>query len=130
MSTENNELSNEISSDISSYVAISSYLDNDVYKDFLCTVYYKTLEKYVKLQYADAENGLSTQYKYIYEYISESLTKHNSTEEDKSTSDENAHTTAINELKAKYRLYNFDYETIVDNIEDGRDSLDNYSEYQ
>ena len=130
LSTENNELSNEISSDISSYVAISSYLDNDVYKDFLCTVYYKTLEKYVKLQYADAENGLSTQYKYIYEYISESLTKHNSTEEDKSTSDENAHTTAINELKAKYRLYNFDYETIVDNIEDGRDSLDNYSEYQ
>jgi hypothetical protein len=73
---------------------------------------------------------LSTQYKYIYEYISESLTKHNSTEEDKSSNDEDAHTTAINELKTKYRLYSFDYETIVDNIEDGRDSLDNYSEYQ
>lgn len=128
LSSENHELSNEISADISSYATISSYLDNDAYKDFLYTIYYKTLEKYVKLQYADAENGLSTQYKYIYEYIYEQLMHHNSVDDNANTND--AHKNAINDLKIKYRLYNFDYETIVDNIEDGRDLIDNYSEYQ
>ena len=44
-------------------------IDESKYHDFLKNLYKQMLLSYVYLQYADAENGISSKYKFIYEYI-------------------------------------------------------------
>lgn len=58
--------------ELSSHSRVSAdtlYVDDQQYANFLSGVYKNVLTSMVYMQYADAENGLSTQHDYIYEYI-------------------------------------------------------------
>ena len=130
LSSENFDLSAELDTNISaisSVTTLSTYLDNSQYYNFLTSIYYNTLSNFIYLKYTDAEIGLSTLHEYIYEYLADELRAVNNINEKKT---ETSSQIEINDLKLKYRIYNFDEEEIVDNIENGYDKLDNYSEYE
>lgn len=111
---------------LSDYTQQDSYLDNDKYKDFLTDLFKQMLDKHVYMQYADAEESLSTEHTYIYEYIAQKLiAKNNLAANVNDTYDEQ-----IKTLKLKYRLENFKQDEIVDDIEDGNDYIEKYNQYE
>ena len=65
-----NFINDELSGDtVHNVKLIRQYISDENWKKFLLQLYQMVLNKYVFLQYADAENGLETEHKYIYEYI-------------------------------------------------------------
>lgn len=123
--TNINALSNNMLS-TSTAQLYPEYIDSEKYEEFLYTIYYIILRNYVYLQYADAENNLPSDKQYIYQYIQHDLMQNSS--QPAVTSEYNRRMT---ELKLKYGLLNdFDQQTIVDNIENGYDSINNYNVYE
>lgn len=103
-------------------------LDDYKYQQFLQQVYLKVLSSFVFMQYADAENGLSTQNQCIYQYLKDEL---RGEQLDPSIEQLNEYDRQIQNLKIKYNIdKTFDQQKIVDDIENGIDSYDNYNLYQ
>lgn len=106
----------------------SKYINEDQYEQFLKTIYYSVLTSFVYLPYADAENGLPSEHDYIYEYIyNDLITGQMTYDYDQYTQ----YQSTIAQLKAKYNISkSFNQEAIVDDIENGYDSFDNYNTFE
>lgn len=106
----------------------SKYINEDQYEQFLKTIYYSVLTSFVYLPYADAENGLPSEHDCIYEYIYNDLIVGQMTYDyDQYTQ----YQSTIAQLKAKYSISkSFNQEAIVDDIENGYDSFDNYNTFE
>lgn len=104
------------------------YIDESAYVDFLKKIYSQVLNHFIFLQYADAENSLSTSNLYIYEYIQDDLIA------DQANANEiqqSAYDAKMTQLKIQYCVgKDFDQSGIVDAIEYGYDSINNYNTFQ
>lgn len=110
------------------YTVSNEYIDEDKYKTFLESLYRTILKKYVYLQYADAENGLSSENEYIYQYIQSDILASQTTA---NVVDLTPHQQKMSQLKIKYNINkDFDESTIVDAIENGYDLIDRYNIYE
>lgn len=79
-------------------------------------------------KYADSENDLNSKYEYIYEYIADDLT---ATSDPSQVEQASLHDKEMLVTKLKYNVNTaFDAAEIVDSIEQGDDTLDNYSTAQ
>lgn len=109
---------------LSSMTLSSNYVDESKYTEFLQDVYYTILTSFIYMQYADAENGLPTEHKCIYEYLQKEILGQQ-IQSDLAYNDANE--LCAMSLKTEYGISkSFNQQQIVDNIENGLDSLDNY----
>jgi len=100
------------------------YLDDSKYRRFVYNQYQNLLSANVFSKYADSENDLNSKYEYIYEYIADDLT---GTYDTKQTEQTSQHDKDMLVTKIKCNVdTSFDAAEIVDSIEQGDDSLDNY----
>lgn len=112
----------------SASLSSSSYVDEDAYSDFVYAVYYRVLSSFVYMQYADAEAGLPSENQYIYQYIQEQLLADQAYA---GQATQTSYESTMASLKIQYNIgKDFDQEAIVDSIENGYDSFDNYSIFQ
>lgn len=106
----------------------SLYLDEDQYEKFLYSVYNNVITSFVYMKYADAENGLDALHNYIYEYIQSDILAGQSTID---SAEYTAYQAKMAQLKIKCNIdKSFDQEAIVDSIENGYDSISNYSIFE
>lgn len=121
--------STEYEPDISSHIYDNGlYVDEKQYEKFLKDVYNEVLTSFVYMKYADAEVGLSTEHEYIYQYIKNELMAGQQVAD---VFQQTPYQAAISKLKIQYNINkSFNQEAIVDAIENGYDSYENYNIYQ
>lgn len=117
---KNGFLNNIFRNKLTDIVLENDSITDEKYEEFLSDFYESFLMKMINLKYSDRENSTEI-YDYIWYGIKEDLLQINNS----------VKVSKFIEFKTKYNISNqFNEEKKVDDIEEGKDSLDNYDGYE
>ena len=125
-----NTIATSFSEKISGNIRINETIDDTIYEQFLSTIYKNLITSIIEMPYVEISDyevsdiPLTDLYKFDPIYKSYGSVINNTAEKETIVSEKDEQ---IYQLKVKNNLVSFDEKTIVNNIYNGYDNLDNYS---
>ena len=125
-----NTVASNFSEEISGNIRINETIDDTIYEQFLSTIYKNLITSIIEMPYVESSDydiskiSQADSYKFDPIYKSYGSVINNTAEKETIVSEKDEQ---IYQLKVKNNLVSFDEKTIVNDIYNGYDSLDNYS---